>query len=150
MLITLNIISLIIILHVAAQTGWLGETIQFKINKGSEVDEKYDREILLALALVQTGNGTAKFNSSGFIEIETENHQWKLYASDYRSEAFGECYSHRMNRGYWSREDDERGCLTLSTRKYLKKFKEEYLGVVDPSSTKSGTFKFKKEKVTLE
>ena len=147
MLTILNIISLVVFLVPSAYYGWLGETIQYKLLKFGSVNEQYDRELLLAIALVQAGKADAGFDSDGMIRIHMggEN-QLTIYAQDYRDENFGACYLCRKN-GYTQRRE---GIISLSTRKYLRNFKEEYFGVRDPSSIQKPVFNFKKEKVTIK
>lgn len=146
MLTILNIISLALILVPAAHYGWLGETIQFKIQNDQEINPQYDRELLLAIALVQAGKGHADFTSDGFIKIRTEDSDFTIYGKDYTDEEFGVCYRYAKN-DYTQRVS---GVLSLSTRKYLREFKEEHLGVRDPSSKNKSLFGFKKEKVTIQ
>lgn len=147
MLTILNIISLAVILVPAAYYGWLGETIQYKLLKFGPINEQYDRELLLAIALVQAGKADAGLDSDGMIRIHMggEN-QLTIYAQDYRDENFGSCYRCRKD-GYTQRRE---GIISLSTRKYLRNFKEEYFGVRDPSSIQKPLFNFKKEKVTIK
>lgn len=145
MLTVLNIISLALILVPAAHYGWLGETIQFKIQNSQEINPQYDRELLLAIALVQAGKGHAEFTSEGFIKIRTEDLDFTIYGRDYTDEEFGVCYRYAKNN-YNQRVH---GVLSLSTRKYLRDFKEEHLGIRDPSSNRKPLFG-KKEKVTIQ
>lgn len=146
MLIIMNIISLAVILVPAARYGWLGEAIQFKLLNFGGVNEQYDRELLLAIALVQAGKAQAEFNTDGFIRIETEDREFVIYAQDYRDENFGVCYRYCKNN-YTQQRD---GILSLSTRRYLREFKEQYFGIRDPSSTQKSLFNFKKEKVNIK
>lgn len=146
MLTILNIISLALVLVPAAHYGWLGETLQFKIQNDQEINPQYDRELLLAIALVQAGKGSAEFTSEGFIKLHTEDADFTIYGKDYTDAEFGVCYRYAKNN-YTQRVS---GALSLSTRKYLRDFKEEHLGVRDPSSIQKPLFGFKKEKVTIK
>lgn len=145
MLTILNIISLALILVPAAHYGWLGETIQFHIQNDSEINPKYDRELLLAIALVQSGKGNAEFTSDGFIKINTEDADFTIYGRNYTDDEFGVCYRYIKSNS----SQRVNGVLSLSTRKYLRNFKEEHLGVRDPSSNRKPLFG-KKEKVTIQ
>jgi len=146
MLTIMNIISLAIFLVPAAYYDWLGETIQYKLVNFGEVNDQYDRELLLAIALVQAGKGQAEFSTEGFIRISTEDSSFTIYAQDYRNEMFGVCYRYQKNNYSQRRE----GILSLNTRKYLREFKEQHLGIRDPSSIQKSLFNFKKEKVTIQ
>lgn len=146
MIIILNIVSLAIVLIVAGHHGWLGETIQFKMLNFGDVNEQYDRELLLAIALVQAGKGVATFNDDGFIHISTENTDFTVYAHDYSDAKFGVCYLYKKNHCTSRRH----GILSLRTRKYLLEFKEEHLGIRDPSGINKSLFGFKKEKITIK
>ena len=146
MIIIMNIISLALFLVPAAHYGWLGQTIQFMIQNSQEINRQYDRELLLAIALVQAGKGRADFTSEGFIKIINDETEFTIYGKDFSDEEFGVCYRYSKNN-YTMRVT---GTLSLSTRQYLRDFKEEYLGVRDPSSNGKTLFNFKKEKVTIK
>ncbi|WP_416469776.1 hypothetical protein [Salmonella enterica] len=151
MLIFLNFVTAVIVLTYAAYYGWLGESLQSRFVL--DVNEQYDRELLMVMAQVQAGNGTASMNDEGMIVLETGKYRYKVYATDYSDEKFGICYV-RYTYPYEDkisyRTDKIDGDLSLSTRKYLLAFKEEYLGIKDPSSVRKSIFQFKKEKVTIK
>lgn len=135
----------------ATYYGWLGESFQsrFMLN----VNDQYDRELLMIMAQVQAGNGKASINDEGMIVIETDTYRYKVYATDYSDEQFGTCYvryTFPYNDKVTYRTDKIKGDLSLSTRKYLLAFKEEYLGIKDPSSVRKSIFNFKKEQVTIK
>lgn len=145
MFIFMNVLSFLIVLTYAAHCGWLGETIQYKLTVRN-INLKYDRELLLSLALVQAGKGSVEIRDSGLITIQTENNKYIIYADDYASDSFGTCYySYSGNVSV-----NINGNITLKTRKYLRDFKEQYLGIIDPSSVGRTKFTFKKQKVTIE
>lgn len=126
-------------MYFAAITGWFGETIQFSLTVSKNVNKKYDRDVLLAIALVQSGAGEARFTNHGTIELKTENKNIELCADDYRNENFGSFYY-----------DNSDSVLSLSTRRYLRQFKEEYLGISDPSRTSRFLDISKKSTITLK
>lgn len=146
MLILLNVISAIIVLLYATHLGWISQSLQFRMQNDKNINEAYDRDLLLAIALVQAGQGRASFSSDGFIKISTQSHDFTIYGSDYRDEEFGVCYRYARD-GYTQRVN---GTLTFKTRQYLRDFKEEHLNVRDPSSLTKPLFNFKKEKVTIK
>jgi|AGFT01.1.fsa_nt_gi hypothetical protein len=149
MLIALNILSAVLVLPFLINGGWFGEKLQAKMVL--DVNSQYDRELLMMMAQVQAGNGRAIFNSEGMIQIETDQYRFKVYADDYNSEKFGQCYVKYtfFNNKESYKTEVVRGDLTLDTRKYLVSFKEEFLGIKDISSARKG-FSLKKEKVTIE
>jgi len=146
----INLLNIAIILCYAAYFGWFGEAIQAKMVLSSDVNHKYDREVLLAIAQVQSGSGHSFFNSDGMVEIDTSNIRVRIHALDFADENFGECYSYQRKYGDNYRSDNIRGTLSYSTRKYLLEFKEDYLGISDPSSSRKKGFNFKKETITIK
>lgn len=144
----LNGAHLTIIFLYAAYYGWFGQGIQawFVI---SNVNDKYDKEILLAIALAQAGTASAEFESDGLIRFKTDRNEFRVVARDFADESFGECYMYKKNYGAdnWSSERVH-GTLSYKTRQYLLEFKEEFLGIADPSGKKK--FTFKKDKITIK
>lgn len=143
----LNVLNVLLILAYSAYYGWFGRDLQAWFVGTDTVCEKYDKEILLAIGLVQGGKASSLYNCAGQIEFETERIRVRITANDFADPDFGKCYMMSRNYGTWSSERVYGG-LSYKTKKYLLEFKEDYLGVPDPSSTKQ--FKFKKEKVTIK
>lgn len=145
----MNLFHFLLILWYAAYYGLLGESIQAKFIIHN-INSEYDLDVLMSIALVQAGKGTSSYIDNDMIALNTELRQLKILAGDFANEDFGSCYYYQKFIGNRWVTERVSGTLSYKTRKYLLEFKEEHLGIKDPSTMKKCGYKFKKEKVTIK